>query len=57
MITNSGLTVLFVEYGQGTVIKPGHLGDSIYSVGHYSPCWNISMFKNYDGSITLTQKL
>ena len=51
MTGKHGLIVLFDKIESGTVIK----GEKKL-VGHYAEDWDLSSFKDFKGSITLTQE-
>ena len=53
MVAESGVVVLMIKHGVGVVVcKNG----SIYSEGWYSESWNMLKFKDYTGSVTITNE-
>jgi hypothetical protein len=50
---NLGMIILFTSENTGTVIVKDNL--SIWSLGYYSTAWNETSFKNFQGSITISQ--
>ena len=52
-VTERGLIVLFPKECKGTVLFVGNILG--YSVAEYSENWNMNNFKQFIGSITLTQ--
>lgn len=50
MISDKGTLVLFVSTEVGTVIK----SDSNYKTGEHLDDWVMSLFKDFDGEVTLS---
>lgn len=49
--TGSGLKILFISEGKGTVIDPGHSGNNI---GYYCESWHMGTIRKYNRKITLS---
>lgn len=49
----TGAILLFNEEECGMVINAG--SSKVYTTGHYSESWDMSCFKRFEGSVTLTQ--
>jgi hypothetical protein len=50
LMESGGLVVLFMAASKGTVL----LGGSVYQpVGYYSIIWDMDIFKNFEGEITI----
>ena len=49
----SGVIVLMFEHGVGTVV---HVGDSGYVIGQRIQYWDMRNFKDYTGSVTITNE-
>lgn len=52
MIGSSNAIVLFVDDNKGTVVKSG----GGFSVGRYSETWNMNAFKDYTGTLELSNE-
>jgi hypothetical protein len=51
MVSNEGQIVLFNEVRKGM-----NINGKGWAVGYYTDCWVMSCFKNFHGSVTLTQE-
>ena len=52
MKSKQGSVILFINYGSGTVLYASKEGPN--SFGEFSNSWNMSLFSDYHGVITLS---
>lgn len=53
MTTKNGCVVLFTNYRFGTVVNVGMDGNK-YTLGEYHDTWEMTMFDEYNGEVTLS---
>ena len=54
MSSLSGVVVLFWTAGKGTVVNSGNGAESTDVVGDYSQIWNMDVFVDFKGTVTLS---